>query len=101
MHAISPAPLQVTRQEKLTEQLLLSQLRQSHAAPLSQNRSQNGLAVIKICGLQCDTFIARDTESLGGDDLTDAHGYPIKGAHGGYADKTDHPEIGEVPHGHS
>jgi hypothetical protein len=32
-------------------------------------------AVVKICRLPRGTFIARDTENLGGDDLPDTHGY--------------------------
>ena len=59
--------------------------------PLGQNPSQNGLAVVKICGRHRSTFIGRNTAGLAGDTRTDTHGYPTKGAHHGYADTTDHP----------
>ena len=100
MHSIVPTPLHVALQEKLTAQLLLDQLPRSHAEPLGQNSSQNGLAVVKICGLHRGTFISSNTAGLAGDDLTDAQGYPPKGAYHGDADTTDHTAIGKVPQGH-
>src|SRR5919206_25464 len=99
MHSIVPAPLPVALQEKLTAQLLLDRLPRSHAAPLGQNPSQNGLAVVKMCGLQPCTFISRDREDLGGYDLADAHDIQ-EGRNYGYADTMDHTTSDAVSQRH-
>ena len=85
---IVPTPLQVSIQEKLPAQLL-DQL------PRFPLRSLLVRIVTKwsVCGQDVWASIhilANDTESVGGDDLTDTHGYPTKGAHHGYAEQIDH-----------
>jgi len=52
--------------------------------------------VVKIRDLHLGTFIVKDTDGYGGDDLPDAHSYPTKGAFYGYADPTNRSLLDNV-----